>query len=117
MFSQRVSDSIKLEINRALTARKNGLEGRARVCSRRAAGYAIRAYLEENGVGTPDKSALALIRQLENLPGVQPKVKMVTEYLLMRVNENFNMPVEVDLVAETIWLANFLENETSQLNQ
>ena len=117
MFSQRVSDAIKLEINRALTARKNGLEGRARVCSRRVAGYAIRAYLEECGVDTPDKSALALIHQLGNLLGVQPQVKVVTEHLLMHVNENFNLPVEVDLVAETIWLANFLGNETSQLGQ
>ena len=117
MFSQRVSDAIKLEIKRALTARKNGLEGRARVCSRRAAGYAIRAYLEENGVDIPDKSTLALIRQLENLPGVQPQVKMVTKHLLMHVTENFNLPVEVDLVAETTWLANFLEDETSQRHQ
>lgn len=117
MFSQRVSDAIKLEINRALTARKNDLESRARVCSRRAAGYVIKAYLEEKAVDTPDKSSIALIRQLQNLPGAQPQVKVVTGHLLMRVNEKFNLPVEADLVAETIWLANFLENEISQLHQ
>lgn len=117
MFSLRVSDAIKLEINHALTARKNDLEGRARVCSRRAAGHAIKAYFEENGVVTPDKSVIALIRQLQDLTGATSPVKVVTGHLLMNVNENFNLPFEVDLVTETIWLANFLENEISQLHQ
>lgn len=112
MFNQRVKDAIKLEIDRALAARENGLEGRARVCSRRAAGYAIRAYLEEHGVDTPDFSALALIRQLDNRTGIQPQVKAVTEHLLMRVDEDFQLPVEADLITEAIWLANYLENET-----
>ena len=112
MFSQRVKNAIKLEIDHALTARENNLEGRARVCSRRAAGYAIRAYLEERGVDTPDISALALIRQLDNRTGVQPQVKAVTEHLLMRVDEDFKLPVEADLIAEAIWLVDYLENET-----
>jgi len=117
VFSQRVKDAIKFEIERALTARKNDLEGRARVCSRRAAGYAIRAYLEERGVNTPDISALALIRQLDNLSDLESQVKMVTEHLLMRVDEDFKLPVEADLINDTIWLVKFLENETSQPHQ
>ena len=111
MFSQRVKNAIKLEIDRALTARENNLEGRARVCSRRAAGYAIRAYLEERGVDTPDISALALIRQLDDLTGVQPQVKVATEHLLMRVDEDFKLPIEADLIKEAIWLVDYLENE------
>jgi hypothetical protein len=112
VFSQRVKEAIKLEIDHALAARENGLEGRARVCSRRAAGYAIRTYLENRGVDIPDISALALIRQLDNLTGVRPQVKTVTEHLLMRVAEDFNLPVEADLIAEAMWLADYLENET-----
>lgn len=112
MFSQRVKDAIKLEIDRALTSRNNGMEGRARVCCRRAAGYAIRAYLEDRGIDAPDISALALIRQLDNLSGVQLLVKVVTEHLLMRVDEDFKLPVEADLIAEATWLIDYLENET-----
>ena len=112
MFSQRVKDAVKLEIDRALAAREIGLEGRARVCSRRAAGYAIRAYLENRRVDTPDISALALIRQLDSLIGDRPQVKSVTEHLLMRVDEDFKLPVEADLIAETTWLVDYLENET-----
>lgn len=117
MFSQRVRDVIKLEIDHALTARKNGLEGRARVCSRRAAGYAIRAFLEERGDDTPDINALALIRQLDTLSGLQPRVKVVTEHLLMHVDVESKLPVEADLITETIWLAKYLENGTSWPNQ
>jgi hypothetical protein len=112
VFSQRVKEAIQLEIDHALAARENGLEGRARVCSRRAAGYAIRAYLENRRVDTPDISALALIRQLDNLTSVSPQVKKVTEHLLMRVNEDFKLPVETDLIVEALWLVDYLENET-----
>jgi hypothetical protein len=112
VFSQRVKNAITIEIDRAMTARQNGMEGRARVCSRRAAGYAIRAYLEKRGVDTPDISAMALIRQLDNRSSVQPKIKVVTEHLLMRVDEEFKLPVEADLIAEAIWLVEYLENET-----
>ena len=112
MFSQRVKDAVKLEIDHALAARENGLEGRARVCSRRAAGFAIRAYLENRGVDTPDISALALIRQLDNQIDVQSEVKVVTEHLLMRVDEDFKLPVQADLIVEALWLADYLENET-----
>ena len=96
----------------ALAARGDGMEGRARVCSRRAAGYAIRAYLEKRGVDTPDISALALIRQLDSLNGVRLQIKTVTEHLLTPVDENFKLPVEADLIAEAWWLADYLENET-----
>jgi hypothetical protein len=112
VFSQRVRDAVKLEIDHALAARENGLEGRARVCSRRAAGYAIRAYLENRGVDMPDISALALIRQLDSLKDVRSQVKTVTEHLLMRVDEDFTLPVQADLIAEAIWLVDYLENET-----
>jgi len=112
VFSQRVKDAVKLEIDHALAAREIGLEGRARVCSRRAAGDAIRAYLENRRVDTPDISALALIRQLDSLIGVRPQVKAVTEHLLMRVDEDFKLRVEADLIAETTWLVDYLENET-----
>jgi hypothetical protein len=112
VFSQRVKDAVKLEIDHALAARENGLEGRARVCSRRAAGYSIRAYLENRGVDTPDISALALIRQLDSLKGVSPQVRTVTGHLLMRVDVGFKLPVEADLIAETIWLVDYLDNET-----
>jgi len=111
VFSQRVKDAVKLEIDHALAARENGLEGRARVCSRRAAGYAIRAYLDNRRVDTPDISALALIRQLNSLPGASLQVKAVTGHLLMRVDEDFKLPVEADLIAETMWLVDYLENE------
>jgi hypothetical protein len=111
VFSQRVKDAIKLEVDRAVTARQNNLEGRARVCSRRAAGYAIRAYFEERGVDTPDISALALIRQLDNRAGILPRVRVVTEHLLMRVDEDFKLPVEADLIAEATWLIDYLEYE------
>jgi hypothetical protein len=112
VFSQRVKDAINLELDHALAARENGMEGRARVCSRRAAGHAIRAYLDMRGFDTPDTSALALIRQLDSLEDANAQVRRATEHLLLRVDEDFKLPVEADLIADARWLANYLENET-----
>ena len=63
---------------------------------------------------TARKKDLELIRQLDNLNDIQSRVKVVTEHLLLQVDEDFKLPVDVDLIAETIWLIDFLENGSPQ---
>ena len=62
------------------------------------------------GVQPPPWSGLTVA--LMFLSGVQLLVKVVTEHLLMRVDEDFKLPVEADLIAEATWLIDYLENET-----
>ena len=119
MFRADVKTKIDEELSRGEAARREGFEGRARVCARRAAGAAIREFLQLRGLPLAGPSAVDLLAQLQALVeqgGIlendRPEVEQVIGHLLMRVDEAFSLPIEADLLAETRWLAQTLETNT-----
>lgn len=116
-FRADVKQRIEDELARGEAARREGLEGRARVCARRAAGAAVRAYLEARGLLDPRlTSAYDLIAYLRDLPGTGAEVRQVAERLLTQVNPSFDLPLEADLLADAHWLAQTLESEMDGYN-
>jgi len=109
VFRKEAKSKIAEELARGADARLAGLEGRARVCARRAAGAATREYLELRGIATPGSSAYDLLVFLQDLPEVSPEIRQAAGHLLTRVDESFSLPVEADLLAEAGWLAQALE--------
>ena len=99
------------EISQARAARAIGNEGMARVCARRAAGLAIRAYFEENHIPYSGQSTYDHIKQLSRLQGISSRVSEVTEQLLMRVTPQHTLAIDTDLILETLWLARELLGE------
>jgi hypothetical protein len=93
-------DQYLQEIQQAKFARHSGNEGRARVCARRAASLLISEYLTRQGLPVPSPSAQDRIRYLSALPGLPPAVYEITEHLLMHVDQTFNLPAHIDLIAE-----------------
>jgi hypothetical protein len=92
------------EFDRAESARAAGKEGQARVCARRAAGIAIREYLTRRGYPNTSASAYDLLNLFSGLPGVAPDLKLIADHLTLRVTEEFELPLEADLVAEAYTL-------------
>jgi hypothetical protein len=92
---------IKAEFDRAEQARANGNEGRARVCARRAAGIAIREYLIRKGITPASTSAVDLLNLFKEDPGLSPDLKRIVDHLTLRVTEEFKLPVDADLIAES----------------
>lgn len=92
---------IAAEFEKAEQARARGNEGQARVCARRAAGIAIREYLTRRGIRPPSVSAYDLLNLLKEDPGLSPGLKMIADHLTLRVTEEFKLPVDADLVAES----------------
>jgi hypothetical protein len=90
---------IQAEFNKAELARGRGNEGQARVCARRAAGIAAREYFSRKGqhMGTP--SAYDILNLLTEDQSVSEDVRQAAKFLTMRVNEEFKLPLDVDLVA------------------
>jgi len=88
------------EFNMAEDALKANNRGRMRVCARRAAGISIREYLISRGIKPPSISAYDLLKYLEELDETPPDLRQASAYLRLRVNEDFRLPVNVDLVAE-----------------
>jgi hypothetical protein len=109
VFRIEAKSKIAEELTRGEAARQAGLEGRARVCARRAAGAAVREYLVQRGLAAPGQSAYDLLAYLRDLPGVSEEIRQAAGHLLTRVDESFSLPVEVDLLAEAGWLAQALE--------
>ena len=90
---------IKAELDQADQARSRGNEGRARVCARRAAGFAAREYLARRGQQIRTKSAYDALNLLIEDGSLSDDLRRTASYLTMRVDEEFKLPAEVDLVA------------------
>lgn len=91
---------IQAEFEKAEQARARGNEGQARVCARRAAGIAIREYLTRQGIRPKSVSAYDLLNQIKSDPQLSPELKEIAAHLTLRVNEEFKLPVNADLIAE-----------------
>lgn len=102
------SNEIKREFEQAEKARVNGNEGQARVCARRAAGIAIRDYLVRKGIRPPSRSAHDLLNLIKEQAPLPPDLKLVADHMTLRVTEEFKLPIEADLIAESKLLCNWL---------
>lgn len=91
---------IQAEFERAEQARTRGNEGQARVCARRAAGIAAREYFARRGEKVNIPSAYDLLNRLAGDPSLSSELRQSARYLTLRVNEEFKLPVDIDLVAE-----------------
>jgi hypothetical protein len=99
------------EFEKARQARINKNEGQARVCARRAAGIAIREYLTRKGTRVPSMSAYDLLNLLKEDVLLPPDMKLRVDHLTVRVTEEFELPVEADLIAEARVLCDWLLNQ------
>ncbi len=112
MYSPKIKQKIEAELSDAQAARDQGLEGRARVCARRAAGAAVRAFLRRQNAET-EGSAFELLQALQSLPGVSDTARHAAEMLTQRVNHDHHLPHEADLLEEARKLIDLLEPEDS----
>lgn len=93
-------EKLQKEFERAESARAQGNEGQARVCARRAAGIVIREYYARRGYHIRTPSAYDLLQMLADEPQLSQEIKQSVGYLTLRVNEEFKLPVDVDLLEE-----------------
>lgn len=102
------SKRFEREMAMAEQARSQGNEGKARVCARRAAGIVAGEYMQRQGVSTPNATAYDRVRLLANWPNIPAGVSEVVEHMTLRVDSDYSLPEEVDLVADARWLAQTL---------
>jgi hypothetical protein len=88
------------EINRANEVRARDNEGQARVCARRAAGVALREYFRRHNIQAGSPSAYDLLKLLLEMDDLPADVRQAAEYLTLRVDEEFKLPVGIDLIKE-----------------
>jgi len=92
------------EIERAISSRKAGNEGMARVCARRAAGIVIGEYLSRQGNTNLSNSTIERISIFVTLPGMDDNNRDIARHFLLKVNADRNLPNDVDLISDNQWL-------------
>jgi hypothetical protein len=106
-------DEYKKEIGHAIRVLANGNEGMARVCARRAAGIVIGEYLNRQGYSNYKHSAYDRLTLFMTLPDVNQKNKDIANHLLLKVGLDHQLPLEVDLISEVLWLEKSLLSENT----
>jgi len=101
------------EIEQAISARKAGNEGMARVCARRAAGIIIGEYLTRCGYSNLTNSAIDRLSIFISIPDVDKHYQDIAHHFLLKVNPDNNLPDVVDLISDAKWLGTNLLMENS----
>ena len=100
METVKPQEQIQAEFERAAQARARGNEGQARVCARRAAGIAAREYLMRQGKIIRTPSAYDMLNLLAEDQSLSDELRQIAGNLTLRVNEEFKLPPDMDLMAE-----------------
>lgn len=105
--------AITQELARGEAARQRGNEGMARVCARRAAGWAVQAYLGQRGVDLNTTSVLEHFRHLQNEAATEAELRPLLEHLLQpklrpNLEEDSYFPEDIDLLADARRLISLL---------
>jgi hypothetical protein len=102
-MDEETRNQINLELTRGWEAHEQGLEGRARVHARRAAGIAARIFLHNRGSDFT-RNAYDALRQIVASPAVSARARQAAQALTLRVDETFQLPVHLNLLEEAQYL-------------
>lgn len=105
---------IEGELAQAQLAREQGNEGQARVCARRAAGLAIRAYYQRRDGGDASIAhwggdAMTQLKRLQADEAVPESVRQAAMRLTTKVDLDHKLPFEDDLVEDARGIIEFVK--------
>lgn len=95
------------EVERARAAHLAGLEGRARVCARRAAVWAIQTKY----AASKPLYGLDLLHQVAQDSQLPEHIRDCASHLVMSVNTAHELPPGVDLITDAQTIIQFLSQE------
>jgi len=101
---------VEQEIKNAINSRQKGMEGQARVCARRAVGKALQI------AGLISSPSLPLISKVAEENVLPDEISQLLRSLILKVDENYYLPSEIDLVANAEKIIKFLSS-TENANQ
>lgn len=88
--------TIATELDLARQSQEEGNEGKARVCARRAAGWAVGWYVESNGLAEPHANALQHLRWLTEYTKVGEEIQEAASRLVTRLAPDGSLPFDQD---------------------
>ncbi|MEJ2561957.1 MAG: hypothetical protein P8Z42_04630 [Anaerolineales bacterium] len=89
---QETLAEIEREMDLAEESRRQGREGRARVCARRAAGMAVAVFQERKTGVRPQANFYRLLRWFQQADDVPDRLKQAAARLTTRVRSDYSLP-------------------------
>lgn len=89
-------EQIEKEFASAKEARKQGKEGRVRVCARRGAGFAIAWLCHSRGQSVRDTDSLNLLKNIQTDESLPVEVREASMRLTAKINQDFTYAFSTD---------------------
>jgi hypothetical protein len=96
------------EFAAAERAARQGNYGMVRVCARRAAGAAIRFWVEQKELAGWPPDAMSQLRALQLESSLPEEVRQAAERLSTRITQQFTSPFPTDPVRESMIIVDYL---------
>ena len=97
---QEIEAVIRAELAEALRSKREGKQGRARVCARRAAGWAVGWHKEASGLAKSHINALEQLRWLANQPDAGSRLQEAAARLITKLAPDGSLPFEQDPIED-----------------
>ncbi len=92
MKEDSLQDRIRLELDQAYLFRARGNEGRARVCARRAAGWAVAAFRQRWSGGETHLNAYQQLQWFRKFEDVPSELRRAADRLITHVTPSHDLP-------------------------
>jgi len=100
MVIENFSAVVSRELEMARESRLAGQEGKARVCARRAAGFALQELLEQETDQRVSRNLYFLLQKAPTVLELPEQAVRSIQYLTRRVDRDNQLPDGVDLIRE-----------------
>lgn len=104
-------ERIKLELDQAYLFRARGMEGRARVCARRAAGWAVVAFRQRRSGVETHPNAYRQLRWFQKLEDVPIELRNAADRLTTHVTPSHELPHRQDPLEDAEMIVHALLKE------
>ncbi|MHC1784505.1 MAG: hypothetical protein AB9891_17415 [Anaerolineaceae bacterium] len=98
---------------KAVSSRREALEGQSRVLCRLAAASAIKNYLADRNRQIPAGNAYEALLEFSQTASLPSDIKEALNHLSMRVDQDYNLPDGIDLISDVEKLIIFFEAENN----
>lgn len=102
-------EQIEQELAKAATGLREGNEGLARVCARRAVALGAQHRIERSGVSAPPGDAMHQLRMIQKSEGVPLWVREGAQRLLTKVTQRNQAPMSTNPIADARLILTYLD--------
>lgn len=117
MGSTELREVVKAELEAAMGARRAGNEGKARVCARRAAGWALGPYIQAQEGTRPSANALWALAWLQGDRGSPGPIREAARRLSTRIDRDHTLPFEEDILTDAVAIVSHFLGEEMDLSE